>query len=202
MNSMKIKILATLLALFALSGASAQEKDPKVAAVNMERLLAGYTAYQSALEKYEGSISPAEEELASLQKKLEEMQSTGQELEVKKDNPALSAKAREEAQSEFNALAEEFRKTGAQFQAFQGQIQQLRNKSRQEYLLPLELRARETVVVVAKDKGVDLVLEIAPVDVKQDEETSYSVYRGTVLYASESMDLTDSVIAVLNSNDK
>ena len=128
------------------------------------------------------------------------MQSKGQELEVKKDNPALSEKARKEAQESFESLSVEFRTTGAQFQAFQNQTQQLRNKSRQEFLLPLELKARETIVTVAEDKGIDLVLEISPIDVKEDEETTYSVYRGTVLYASESLDLTDSVIAVLNAS--
>lgn len=198
---MKTTLIAVLAALVAVTGAYAQ-KEPSVGAVNMQRLLAGYTAYQSALEKYEGAISPAEEELANLQKKLQEMQSKGQELEVKKDNPALSKDARKDAQSEYETLSEEFRTTGAQFQAFQNQTQQLRNKSRQEFLLPLELKAREMIVTVAEDKDVDLVVEIAPVNVKEDEEKTYNVYRGTVLYASESLDLTDSVIAVLNASSE
>lgn len=196
---MKTTIIAALAALVVATTAFAQ-KEPSVGAINMQRLLAGYNAYQSALEKYEGAISPAEEELANLQKKLQEMQSKGQELEVKKDNPALSEKARKEAQESFESLSAEFRTTGAQFQAFQNQTQQLRNKSRQEFLLPLELKARETIVTVAKDKDLDLVLEISPIDVKEDEETTYSVFRGTVLFASESLDLTDSVIAVLNAS--
>jgi|TARA_E500000178_G_scaffold356698_1_gene437357 Skp family chaperone for outer membrane proteins len=195
---MKNTIVVAFLALFAVTGAFAQS-DSSVGAVNMQRLLAGYTAYQSALEKYEGAISPAEEELANLQKKLQDMQANGQELESKKDNPALSKDARKEAQSAYETLSEEFRALGAQFQVFQNQTQQLRNQSRQEFLLPLELKARETIVTVAEDKDVDLVVEIAPVDVKEDEEKTYSVYRGTVLYASESLDLTDSVIAVLNA---
>lgn len=196
---MKTTIIAALASLVVATGAFAQ-KEPSVGAINMQRLLAGFNAYQSALEKYEGAISPAEEELANLQKKLQEMQSNGQALEVKKDNPALSDKARKEAQASFETLSAEFRSLGAQFQAFQNQTQQLRNKSRQEFLLPLELKARETIVTVAEDKDVDLVLEISPIDVKEDEETTYSVFRGTVLYASESMDLTDSVIAVLNAS--
>lgn len=196
---MKTTIIAALAALVVATVAFAQ-KEPSVGAINMQRLLAGFNAYQSALEKYEGAISPAEEELANLQKKLQEMQSNGQALEVKKDNPALSDKARKEAQASFETLSAEFRSLGAQFQAFQNQTQQLRNKSRQEFLLPLELKARETIVTVAEDKDVDLVLEISPIDVKEDEETTYSVFRGTVLYASESMDLTDSVIAVLNAS--
>lgn len=198
---MKTTLIAVLASLVAISGAFAQ-KEPTMGAVNMQRLLAGYTAYQSALEKYEGAISPAEEELANLQKKLQEMQTKGQELEVKKDNPALSNDARKEAQAEFDSLSEEFRSTGAQFQAFQTQTQQLRNKSRQEFLLPLELKARETVVTVAEDKDVDIVFEIAPVSVKEDDEKTFNVFRGTVLYASESLDLTDSVIAVLNVSEK
>ncbi|MGC6455595.1 MAG: OmpH family outer membrane protein [Coraliomargaritaceae bacterium] len=198
---MKTTIIAILATLVVTAGAIAQ-KESSVGAIDMQRLLAGFNAYQSALEKYEGAISPAEEELANLQKKLQEMQSKGQELEVKKDNPALSEKARKEAQAEFEALSADFRTTGAQFQAFQNQAQQLRNKSRQEFLLPLELKAREAIITVSKDKDVDLVVEIAPVDVKESEEKTYSVYRGTILYASDSLDLTDSVIAVLNASDE
>lgn len=198
---MKTTIITALAALVFTAGAFAQ-KESSVGAINMQRLLAGYNAYQSALEKYEGAISPAEEELVNLQKKLQEMQTKGQELEAKKDNPALSEKAKKEALAKFESLSVEFRSTGAQFQAFQNQTQQLRNKSRQEFLLPLELKAREAVITVAEDKEIDLVVEIAPVDVKEDEEKTYSVYRGTVLYASDSLDITDSVIAVLNASDE
>ena len=64
---MKTTIIAALAALVVATTAFAQ-KEPSVGAINMQRLLAGYNAYQSALEKYEGAISPAEEELANLQR--------------------------------------------------------------------------------------------------------------------------------------
>ena len=195
------KLGSTLFAFLLIASSLCAQKTPVVGAVNMERLLAGYTDYQTALEKYRGAIAPAEEELGNAQEKLQEMQEKGKELEAKKDNPALSDEAKAEAEAEYNALASQFQQMGKQFQAFQAQTQQLRNKSRQQYLLPLELKARESVVTVAEDKGVDFVVEIAPVDVKQDEEKTFSVFRGAVLYASEDLDLTDSVIAVLNVNE-
>ncbi|ADE54601.1 OmpH family outer membrane protein [Coraliomargarita akajimensis] len=195
---MKKISFALVAALFVATGLFAQ-KSPVAGAVNMQRLLAGYTEYQTALEKYKGAITPAEEELAAAQKKLQEMQEQGKELETKKANPALSDDAKKAAEEEYQALAVQFQAAGKQFQAFQAQTQQLRNQSRQQFLLPLELKARETVSVVAKDKGIDLVFEIAPVEVKQDENTSFNVFRGAVLYADESLDITDSVIAILNA---
>ena len=197
MKKLSIAFIASLLVATSVFA----QKTPVVGAVNMQRLLAGYTNYQTALEKYRGSIAQAEEELGTAQQKLQEMQEQGKELETKKDNPALSEEAKAEAEAEYNALAGQFQAMGKQFQAFQAQTQQLRNKSRQQHLLPLELKAREAVVTVAKDKGVDFVVEIAPVEVKQDEETTFNVFRGTVLYASEDLELTDSVIAVLNAGE-
>lgn len=188
-----VAVLFSATALFAQAGS--------IGAVNMQRLLAGYTEYQTALEKYKGAIAPAEEELATAQEQLQAMQEQGKELETKKANPALTEDAKAAAEKEYQELAIKFQNAGRQFQAFQAQAQQLRNQSRQQFLLPLELKARETVAVVAKDKGVEVVFEIAPVEVKQDEETTFNVYRGTVLYASESLDITDSVIAVLNAGE-
>lgn len=197
MKKLSIAFLASLLVATSLFA----QKTPVVGAVNMQRLLAGFTEYQTAQEKYRGAIAPAEEELGAAQEKLQEMQTKGKELETKKENPALSEEAKAEAEAEYTQLAGQFQLMGKQFQAFQAQAQQLRNKSRQQYLLPLELKAREAVVTVAKDKGVDVVLEISPVEVKQDEETTFNVFRGSVLYASEDLDLTDSVIAVLNTGE-
>ena len=55
---------------------------------------AGRLPVPTVLEKYRGSIAPAEEELASAQQKLQEMQEKGKELEAKKDNPALRTRPR------------------------------------------------------------------------------------------------------------
>ena len=156
MKKFSIALIASLL----LASSLFAQKPTVTGAVNMQRLLAGYTEYQTALEKYRGAIAPAEEELESVQQKLQEMQEKGKELEAKKDNPALSDEAKAEAEAEYNQLASQFQLMGKQFQAFQTQTQQRRNKSRQQFLLPLELKARETVATVAKDKAVDFVVRL------------------------------------------
>ncbi|MGB0257798.1 MAG: OmpH family outer membrane protein, partial [Coraliomargarita sp.] len=114
-------------------------------------------------------------------------------------NPALSEDAIATAKEELAKLTAEFRARGAQFQQFQQQAQVLRNQSRQKILLPLELKARQACMTVAKDKGIDLLLESSEVTVKESEESSFTVFRGTVIYASESVDVTDAVIALLNA---
>lgn len=196
---MKKLSIALLASLIVVTGLVAQ-KTPVMGTVDFQRLLNGYDEYQTALEKVQGSIAPAEEELTKAQAELKEMQTQGKELEAKKENPALSEEARAEAEAEYKTLLAQFQKKGQEFQAFQNQVQQRRNQSRQQNLLPLELTAREAIATVAKDKGVDLVLEIAPIDVKKDETKTFNVFRGVALYADDSLEITDSVIALLNAS--
>lgn len=191
------KIALTFLAsIFAISSLVAQST---LGSVDMPKLLNGYEAYQSAKEKYQGAIAPAEEELKNAQVLLGEMRDKGQELEAKVANPALSEDAIAAAKEELAQLTLEFRQKGAQFQQFQQQAQVLRNQSRQKILLPLELKARQACMTVAKDKGIDLLVESSEVTVKESEESSFTVFRGTVIFASEDIDVTDAVIALLNA---
>ena len=193
---MKKIYLSFLASVCALSSVLAQST---IGSVDMPRLLNGYEAYQSAKEKYQGAIAPAEEELKNTQAALVEMQTKGQELEAKVANPALSEDAIASAKEELAKLTAEFRARGAQFQQFQQQAQMLRNQSRQKILLPLELKARRACMTVAEDKGIDILLESAQVSIKESEDSSFDVFRGTVIYASEDADVTDAVIALLNS---
>ncbi len=191
------KITLTFLAsIFAVTALVAQST---VGSVDMPRLLKGYEAYQSAQEKYEGALAPAQEELKNRQAELQSMQEQGKELEAKVANPALSEDAIATAKEELGKLTQEFRAKGAQFQQFQQQLQLQRNQSRQKILLPLELKARQACMTVAKDKGIDLLVESSEVTVKESEESSFTVFRGTVIFASEDIDVTDAVIALLNS---
>jgi Skp family chaperone for outer membrane proteins len=71
-------------------------------------------------------------------------------------------------------------------------------------LNPYQLKIREAVINVAKDKGYDLVVPIAPkkVTVPSDtgEDKEYAVFMGNnILYAGDSLEITDSVIALLNA---
>ncbi len=193
MKKISLTFLASIFAISSLVGQST------LGSVDMPKLLNGYEAYQSAKEKYQGAIAPAEEELKNAQVLLGEMRDKGQELEAKVANPALSEDAIAAAKEELAQLTVEFRQKGAQFQQFQQQAQALRNQSRQKILLPLELKARQACMTVAKDKGIDLLVESSEVTVKESEESSFTVFRGTVIFASEDIDVTDAVIALLNA---
>jgi hypothetical protein len=63
---------------------------------------------------------------------------------------------------------------------------------------------REAIIEVAKDKGFDLIVPIAPqkinVPAGDDKVDEYNVFMGNILYASDSIEITDSVIAVLNAD--
>jgi len=178
---MKKLTIVLLASLFAAAGLFAQ-KSPVVATVDVQRVLNDYTEFKSAVEKIKGSVAPAQEEIEKIERNIRGIVEKGQAAEAKVNNPALGEEAREEAQAEFSELQQQLRQEQAKLQQFRQQAQAEAQKGQQEELQPLQEKAIEAVQQVAKDKGVDLVLA-----------------SNNVVYADESLDISDAVIALLNA---
>ncbi len=201
---MKKTIVLALVTLMAAGFSFAQEAS-RVGTVNMERLMNDYVDYQSAVKRVEGAAQTAQEEVDAFKAKLglDEVEAKVQELQQTAQNPATADIARQNAESEAQKLINENQAKIQQLNAYGTQLQQQNQQNRNRILNPYQLKMREAIIEVAKDKGFDLVVPIAPqkITVPVDEETTeeYNVFMGNILYASDNIEITDSVIAVLNA---
>lgn len=178
---MKKLITVITLSVFAAAGLMAQ-KTPVIGTVDVQRVLGDYNAFQSAMEKVRGSVAPVEKEMQKMQQKVQDIVAKGREAEMKRDNPATSEAAKAEAEAEIAELQKQMRQEQMRLQQFQQQAEQMAQKGQKEQLAPLQEKAVEAVGTVAKDKGIDLVLP-----------------KNSVVYASDELEISDAVIALLNS---
>ena len=117
-----------------------------------------------------------------MQANIEAIATTGREAEAKVKNPALGDEAKAEVQIEIAGLKTQLQAAQVELQQFRQQAQQLAQQGQQEELAPLQAKAVEAVKQVAQDKGIDLVVPI-----------------NTVVFASDDLEISDAVIAVLNA---
>jgi len=178
---MKKITTAFITSIFCVAGLFAQ-KAPVVATVNVQRILNDYTAFQNAVEKVKGSVAPVEEEMKKMQENIQAIVIAGREVEAKAKNPALGEGARAEAKAEVAKLQAQLQIAQTDLNQFRQQAQQLAQQGQKDELAPLQQKAVEAVKAVAEDKGIDLVLPM-----------------NTVVYASEALEISDAVIAVLNA---
>lgn len=180
---MKKITLLILAAVFSTAGLFAQ-KTPVVATVNMNRVLSDYTAFQVAFEQIKSSVAPVEDEMRKMQENIREIATRGSQLEAEIKNPSIDKGRKAEAEAEILVLREQLQTAQVEFQQFRQQAQQLAQQGQQEELAPLQQKAVEAVQQVAKDKGIDVVLKI-----------------DAVIFSADDMEITDSVIAVLNAGE-
>ncbi|MFU8847276.1 MAG: OmpH family outer membrane protein [Opitutales bacterium] len=175
------KILTIITASVLTLGLYAQ-KAPVVGTVDVQRVLNDYTVFQTAVEKIRGSVAPVEEEIQKMQANIQQIITEGREAETMTKNPAASDAAVAEAQARVAQLQQQLQQEQTKLNQFRQQAQQLAQKGQQEELAPLQEKAVEAVATVAKDKGIDLV-----------------VAKNNVIFAADSLEITDAVIAILNA---
>lgn len=199
------KIISITLASLLIAGSIFAQKASSIGTVNMERLMEDYVSYQVALKKVEGAAKTAQEEIDAFKAKLglDEVEVKVQELQETAQNPATADMARQNAQAEAQKLIADNQASIQQLNAYGAQLQQQNDQNRNNILNPFQLKIREAIIDVAKDKGYDLIVPIAPrkVTVPSDagKEVEYSIFMGDILYAGDSLEITDSVIALLNA---
>ena len=180
-----MKKFTTLIfaSLLLVTGLFAQ-KATVVGVVDVQRVLSDFTEFQSAVEKVRGSVAPVEEEMQRMQTSIQAIVTEGREIENKANNPAASEEARAEAAAALPELQARLQEAQANLNQFRQQAQTLAQQGQQEDLAPLQAKAVEAVKTVAEDKGIDVVLA-----------------RNNLIYSSEALDISDAVIAVLNSGE-
>lgn len=181
LNNMKKITILLLASALCVTGLFAQ-KTPTVATVNVQRILNDYSAFQAAVEKVKGSVAPVEEEMKKMQEAMQAIITEGRDAEAKIKNPSLGEEAKAEAQAKIVGLQAQLQEEQAKLQQFRQQAQQLAQQGQKEELAPLQQKAVDAVKQVAKDKGIDLVLPL-----------------NSVVYADDTLEISDAVIAVLNA---
>ncbi|PXA04710.1 hypothetical protein DDZ13_05940 [Coraliomargarita sinensis] len=176
------KLVTIITASVIFAAALVAQKTPVVGTVDVQRVLNDYTEFQTAVEKIRGSVAPVEEEIKKMQENIQQIITEGREAETMAKNPAASESAVSDAQTKVAELQQKLQQEQVKLQQFRQQAQQLAQKGQQEDLAPLQEKAVEAVSVVAKDKGIDLV-----------------VAKNNVIFADDSLEITDAVIAVLNA---
>lgn len=178
------KFTTVILASLVLATGLFAQKTPVMGVVDVQRVLNDYGAFQAAVEKVKGSVAPVEEEMQKMQASIQQIVTEGREVETKAKNPAASDEARAEAQAQVNELQQKLQKAQVELNQFRQQAQQLATKGQQEELAPLQAKAVEAVKTVAQDKGIDIV-----------------VPKNAVIFADDSLEISDAVIAVLNAGE-
>ena len=178
------KSTTLIFAFLMLSTGLFAQKASIVGVVDVQRVLADFTEFQAAVEKVRGSVAPVEEEMQKMQSSIQTIVTEGREIEVKASNPAASEDARAEAAAALPGLQAKLQEAQANLNQFRQQAQELAQQGQEEQLAPLQARAVEAVKTVAEDKGIDLV-----------------VPKNNVIFSSDALEISDAVIAVLNSGE-
>ena len=137
------------------------------------------------IERAKAELQEAQQELASQKRESREALQTAQaksqiELHAAEEKAQVAQTELQEAQTAQAKLQE----AQANLNQFRQQAQALAQQGQEEDLAPLQAKAVEAVKTVAEDKGIDLV-----------------VPKNNLIYSSDALDISDAVIAVLNSGD-
>lgn len=176
------KLVTIITASVILAAGLVAQKAPVVGTVDVQRVLNDYTVFQAAVEKIRGSVAPVEEEIKKMQENIQQIITEGREAETMAKNPAASEAANAEAQAKVDELQQQLQQEQAKLNQFRQQAQQRAQQGQKEELAPLQENAVEAVSQVAKDKGIDLVLA-----------------KNNVIFADDSLEITDAVIVILNA---
>jgi outer membrane protein len=167
----KTFVVALTCALASASAAFSQEpRSPRVAVIDMARVSAESLlgkSYASQLEKLQNDINTAATQKQTELGKLDATLKTLQE-ELEKQGSVLSPEARDKKQAD---IVRKTRERQAYLEDGQGEINRMRERAQQQAQsinAEFQQRVRPIVEQVAKDKGLDLVL---------DSQVAYTINR-------------------------
>jgi Skp family chaperone for outer membrane proteins len=175
---MKKSIVALLLSGLALSPAFAE----KVAVVDLEVIKQQYTKAVDNAKGLGSAFEGAKAQMASMVEKLKKLQSEAEAVKKDAENPTLNDAARTQKKAEFEAKAQEFLKFQQETQQFERSAGSSFQQRAQQLDRDILTDVRAKTEVVAKEKGVDIV-----------------VPKGMALFSADAIDISADVVKLLNA---
>ncbi len=188
------KVIKLLLPVFAMGALAfnAANAELTVLTVSMQKLFDGYYKSEQANQRLESireqAVSEAQEKEKELQGFADQIRAMQEELQ----NPVLSDESKEAKQAELQQLAAQGQQRQREFQQWQQATMNNLNQQGQDIRRSLIEEIMKLVNEIAlRDYDADLVLD-----------TSDILGSGvpTVIYASDSMDITEKVLVKLNAD--
>ncbi|MDR9435288.1 MAG: OmpH family outer membrane protein [Thiohalophilus sp.] len=161
-----------LLALFLLSAVPAVQAETRIGFVNISLVLKKAPQADAARQKLENEFAPRDEKIVAMQKKLKQL-----EEELARDADIMSDEVRKKKERQIVLEKREIERTREEFN-------EDLNIRRNDELNRLQKLVYDTIVTLAKDKNYDLVVG------------------DNVIYAAESVDLSEQVLERLNAQYK
>ena len=185
-KKMRSILVAVTILTAGFVGAQAQ-KAPNILTVDIEEVYNNYKKAQEAQEKFAIEVQNARDELNKILQEGVKMGEALQDLEEKANNPALTEKARKGFEEEARVKTEEIQKKQMEISQFQRETDQTLSDRRQAFVNLHMSEIRDSLAMLAKKKGADMVLNSSGV---------------MVMYADCSFDVTQDAINMMNEDDK
>jgi outer membrane protein len=165
----------TMMALAVMLGVAvlpAPAAEPKIGVVNAQKVLEKAPQAEAARKRLEAEFAPRDKELAEMQKEMRK-----NEERMEKDGMVMSEAERQKLDREIVSQKRELKRAQEEFRDDL-------NLRRNEEFGKLQKRIAEVILAVAKENNYDLVLTDG------------------VLYASDKVDITETVLTRLNASEK
>jgi outer membrane protein len=179
------KFLSTICIVLTACGVAQAQKTPKVATVDVERVIRQYQKAVDQQRIFTSDVESARQKLTAEEQRLQALSEEVKRAQADAENSLLNEQGKASARAAFE---EKFRKFQAEANKFNQTRQQtesvLRARAEQNTRNLLE-DIRPKVDAVAKEKSVDLVL-------------SSTFNPNGVLFADASLDITNEVLKRLN----
>lgn len=161
-----------LLALIFLPAVSAVQAETRIGFVNISLVLKKAPQADAARKKLENEFAPRDDKIVAMQKKLKQL-----EEELARDADIMSDEVRKKKERQIVLEKREIERTREEFN-------EDLNIRRNDELNRLQKLVYDTIVSLAKDKNYDLVVG------------------DNVIYAADSVDLSEQVLERLNAQHK
>lgn len=185
-----IRIFTFLAALLAVGTSLPAQTTVKVATVDLNRAYAEYWKTQEKMGKLIERGNDAQEQINDMQKRIEAIANEGKQLQADAENPALNPEAKNRIGGDAQRKFQEFQEMQERLRQFAENMERSIQQDRKVFTELMLDEIREKVLSIAKERGANFVVDISG-------RTSNGV--SSILYSDPGFDVTDAVIAVLNS---
>lgn len=181
---MKRRLSSLLILLSALPLALHAQEAPSIAVVDLQQVLENYDQAQQADTELRQQQQRVDAELQPIVESIEALRQDRQELIGRINSPSISEQGQREARTQLQELEAELQQAAAEFQQLRDEARQTLGQRRNNMLSMMLDDIRGASSEVARQQGVDLVL---------------NAQAEIVLYSADNLDLTQRVIDELNN---